>query len=152
MFEPGQRVGVAVSGGADSVFLLNALRHLAPRWGLRLAVIRRSRASGQFRGPASIADAEFVAQLAVTFGLPFHFRQADVPAIDGNLEEAVRGKCAKLFYAGVNLVRGPRPRRHRPHPIGSSGNGALQDSARLRSHGPFGDPSHHQRGNRPATA
>ncbi len=28
MFETGQRVGLAVSGGADSVFLLHALREL----------------------------------------------------------------------------------------------------------------------------
>ncbi len=95
MCEPGQRVGIAVSGGADSVFLLNALRHLAPRWGLRLAVIHIEHG---IRGRASIADAEFVAQLASTFGFPFHLRQADVPAIGGNLEEAAR-KVRQLFYA-----------------------------------------------------
>jgi len=57
MFEPGQRVGVAVSGGADSVFLLHALRELAPRWDLRLSVIHVEHG---IRGPASLADAEFV--------------------------------------------------------------------------------------------
>ena len=33
MLEGGQRVGVAVSGGADSVFLLHALRELAAALG-----------------------------------------------------------------------------------------------------------------------
>ena len=32
MWETGQKVGVAVSGGVDSVCLLHALWELAPRW------------------------------------------------------------------------------------------------------------------------
>ena len=91
MFEPGQRVGVAVSGGADSVFLLHALREL----GLQLSVIHIEHG---IRGAASVADAEFVAQLAATFALPFHIRHADVPAIDGNLEQAARN-VRQAFYA-----------------------------------------------------
>jgi tRNA(Ile)-lysidine synthase len=95
MFEPGQRVGVAVSGGADSVFLLHALRELALRWNLELSVIHVEHG---IRGAASIADAEFVAQLARTFSLPFHLHRSDVPAIEGNLEEAAR-KIRQAFYA-----------------------------------------------------
>jgi tRNA(Ile)-lysidine synthase len=91
MFEPGQRVGVAVSGGADSVFLLHALRELG--WSLSIIHIEHG-----IRGAASIADAEFVRQLAAGFALPFHLRQADVPAIDGNLEEAARN-IRQAFYS-----------------------------------------------------
>ena len=39
MFERGQRVGVAVSGGADSICLLHVLLELAPEWDLRLRVL-----------------------------------------------------------------------------------------------------------------
>jgi tRNA(Ile)-lysidine synthase len=91
MFEPGQRVGVAVSGGADSVFLLHALRELG--WFLSIIHIEHG-----IRGAASIADAEFVRQLAAGFALPFHLRQADVPAIHGNLEEAAR-HIRQAFYS-----------------------------------------------------
>lgn len=95
MFEPGQRVGVAVSGGADSVFLLHVLRELWPRWDLRLSVIHIEHG---IRGAASMADAEFVRQLAANLGLPFHVREADVPSISGNLEEAARN-VRQAFYA-----------------------------------------------------
>ncbi len=95
MFEPGQRIGVAVSGGADSVFLLHALRELAPRWSLELSVIHVEHG---IRGAASVADAEFVEQLAATLGLPFLLHRANVPAMEGNLEEAARN-IRQAFYA-----------------------------------------------------
>ncbi len=101
MLEPGQRVGVAVSGGADSVFLLHALRELAPGWDLRLSVIHIEHG---IRGPASVADAEFVGRLAGDLGLPFHVRQADVPAMDGNLEQAARN-VRQAFYADLIASR-----------------------------------------------
>ncbi len=97
MLEPGQRVGVAVSGGADSVFLLHALRELGPHWNLRLSVVHIEHG---IRGEASMADAEFVAQLASTSELPFHIRHADVPAIDGNLEQDARN-VRQAFYADL---------------------------------------------------
>ena len=95
MFEVGQRVGVAVSGGADSVFLLHALLELAPRWALEISVIHIEHG---IRGAASLADAAFVAQLARTLELRFYVRQADVPAIDGNVEEAARN-VRQRFYS-----------------------------------------------------
>ena len=39
MFTRGDRVGIAVSGGADSVCLLLVMRELAPRWDLALSVV-----------------------------------------------------------------------------------------------------------------
>src|ERR1700733_6686410 len=97
MFERGQRVGVAVSGGADSVFLLHALRELGPRWDLQLSVVHIEHG---IRGAASIADAEFVAQLAARLELPFHLHHADVPSIGGNLEGAARN-VRQSFYADL---------------------------------------------------
>jgi tRNA(Ile)-lysidine synthase len=87
MFVPSMRVGVAVSGGADSVFLLHALHELAPRWNLRLSVVHVEHG---IRGAASIDDAEFVRKLAASFALPFHIRSVDVPAIRDNQEQAAR--------------------------------------------------------------
>ena len=87
MLPASARVGVAVSGGADSVFLLEALRELAPRWNLHLSVIHIDHG---IRGAASHVDAAFVQDLAAHYRLPFHLHEADVPAIRDNLEQAAR--------------------------------------------------------------
>ena len=94
MFRPGDRVGVAVSGGSDSVFLLHALRELAPRWNLELSVVHIEHG---IRGEASVADAEFVSKLAGELGLPFHLHRADVPALMDNLEQAARGVRIEFY-------------------------------------------------------
>jgi tRNA(Ile)-lysidine synthase len=95
MFLSAARVGVAVSGGADSVFLLHALRELAPRWKLQLSVVHVDHG---IRGAAARADAAFVADLAAQLQLNFHLRQADVPSIDDNLEQAAR-RVRQAFFA-----------------------------------------------------
>jgi len=105
MFAPSMRVGVAVSGGADSVFLLHALRELAPRWDLRLSVVHVEHG---LRGQASIDDAEFVGKLAAGFDLPFYISNAKVAAIDDNEEQAARHVRQNFFaelIAGGTLDR-----------------------------------------------
>ena len=95
MLEPGHRVGVAVSGGADSVCLLHVLRELAPGRGLCLTVLHLDHG---LRGAESRADAEFVRSLAAGFGLPAAIRQVTLPA--GNVEQA--GREARLaFFRGL---------------------------------------------------
>jgi tRNA(Ile)-lysidine synthase len=92
MFEPGHRVGVAVSGGADSVCLLHVLHRLAPRWQLCLTVLHLNH---NLRGDESRADADFVRALAASLGLPAIVRQASLPP--GNLEQAGRDARLALF-------------------------------------------------------
>ena len=76
-----RRIGVAVSGGADSVFLLHALREL----GVAVAVLHVNHG---LRGPESDGDEEFVRALAGCFGLPIHVLAAPVPP--GNIEQEAR--------------------------------------------------------------
>ena len=94
MFRPGQRIGVAVSGGADSVCLLHVLRELAPRWELRLAVLHLDHG---LRGEESRQDAEFVRAMAADLGLPFELRRAELAASPGNLEQAAREARLAFF-------------------------------------------------------
>jgi tRNA(Ile)-lysidine synthase len=81
MLSRGRRIGVAVSGGADSVFLLHALREA----GLASAVLH---VNHKLRGADSDGDESFVAELAGCLGLPFHIAVRPVP--EGNVEQEAR--------------------------------------------------------------
>ena len=72
---PGDRIGVAVSGGADSVALLLLLLELREKLGNVLSVAHFNH---KLRGKASDADEKFVAKLAAKHGLEFHSASADV--------------------------------------------------------------------------
>lgn len=99
MFPAGSRAGVAVSGGADSVFLLHALHELGARWSLRLEVLHVNHG---LRAEESDADERFVAALAARFGLPFRCARASPGP--GNLEQEAR--LARLrFFASLGLDR-----------------------------------------------
>jgi tRNA(Ile)-lysidine synthase len=98
---PGDRVGVAVSGGADSVALLRLLQHVREQLGVKLLVVHFDHC---LRGAASDADAEFVGDLARSFGLPFILDREDVAGAakrnKWNLEDAAR----RLRYAFFERV------------------------------------------------
>ena len=87
MLSPGDRVGVAVSGGADSVCLLHLLVELTARWQLGLSVLH---VNHNLRGDASRGDAEFVRCLAASLNLPFTLYDLDLSNAGGNLEQSAR--------------------------------------------------------------
>jgi tRNA(Ile)-lysidine synthase len=101
MLRAGDRVGVAVSGGADSVALLLLLVELQETLGIVLSVVHFNH---KLRGKASDQDEKFVAKLAAKHGLLFHLECVDVAAKaryeKRNLEDAARqaryGFFAKL--------------------------------------------------------
>ena len=99
MLPPSSRLGIAVSGGADSVFLLHTLLELAPRSDLQLNVVHIEHG---IRGAASTEDAEFVKNLAGKLGLPFHIHSASVPAIPDNQEQAARQVRHAFFQQLIN--------------------------------------------------
>ncbi len=84
----GVRIGVAVSGGADSVFLLHALLDL----GLATAALH---VNHKLRGEESDADESFVRQLAADLGLPIHV--ALLPPAEGNTEQEARRSRYAFF-------------------------------------------------------
>jgi len=96
MVLPGARVGVAVSGGADSVALLRLLESLRDPLGIALVVVHFNHG---LRGAESDADAQFVADLASNLGLECIVGREDVQAAatrhKWNLEDAAR----RLRYA-----------------------------------------------------
>src|SRR5215831_15721184 len=74
---PGDRITVAVSGGADSVALLCVLLDLRQNLGAVLAVAHFNH---KIRGAEAEADEQFVHDLARRFELEFHSGSGDAPA------------------------------------------------------------------------
>jgi tRNA(Ile)-lysidine synthase len=98
-FRAGDRVAVAVSGGADSVALLRLLLDLRAKLG---SVVSVAHFNHMLRGRASDADEKFVARLATKFALPFHLCRADIHAKakfdKANLEDTAR-RARYAFFA-----------------------------------------------------
>lgn len=87
-----KRIGVAVSGGADSVFLLTSLHQL----GAAAAVLH---VNHKLRGEESDADEVFVRGLAEKFSLPFY--TAALPPGDGNIEQEARRLRYQFFADSI---------------------------------------------------
>ena len=102
MLPGGARVGVAVSGGADSVCLLDVLFALAAGQGWRLTVLHLNHG---WRGAGSDADAGFVEDLARRYSLPCIVGRAGAPAAGGNLEQQGR-EARRRFFAEQRLALG----------------------------------------------
>ena len=94
MFHPGTRIGVAVSGGADSICLLNLLSELQPSWNLKLGVVHLNHC---LRGAESDADEAFVREQAGALGIPFYVERVHVGGPAENLEQEGRRARLSLF-------------------------------------------------------
>lgn len=101
MLRPGDRIAVAVSGGADSVALLGLMDELRDDLGVTLCVAHFNH---QLRGADSDADEKFVASLARERGLKFFVDRKDVAAVAKaqrwNLEDAAR-RLRYSFFAEI---------------------------------------------------
>jgi tRNA(Ile)-lysidine synthase len=113
MIGAGDRVGVAVSGGADSVALLRLFEDLRAELGISLCVAHLNHG---LRGAEADADEAFVAGLARELDVPFLAAREDVAGLarrnHWNLEDAGRrsrygffeqlvrdGRCTKVAVA-----------------------------------------------------
>ena len=103
MFNATGTIGAAVSGGADSVALLHALRTLFPD--RTLAVVHLNHC---LRGADSDADEEFVRSLAAKMSCRYFARREDLTApaamSRANLEQA--GRLARYRFYGDLLADG----------------------------------------------
>jgi tRNA(Ile)-lysidine synthase len=98
MLRAGERVGVGVSGGADSVGLLLLLVELREELGIVLSVAHLNH---KLRGRAAEVDEKFVRKLAAVHGLEFYGERVDVGARarreKANVEDAGRRARYEFF-------------------------------------------------------
>jgi len=92
----GDRVGVAVSGGADSVALLLLLVAVRKKLGIALSVLHFNH---KLRGAAAEGDEKFVAALARKYKLPFYSASSAVKAIAKSDKANLEATARRLRYA-----------------------------------------------------
>lgn len=116
LLKPGMRLGVAVSGGADSVALLRVLAARSGELGLVLHVAHLHHG---LRGHEADADLEFCRALAARLGLPFHEARVDTAAeaqsdpASGKKTETLEEAARRLRYAWFRELLSKSP----PHAV-----------------------------------
>ena len=93
---PGNRISVAVSGGADSVALLRALHAVSEEHGLVLRVVHVHHG---LRGSEADDDAAFVRELAAALRLSFQQERVDTAARVEKLGQSTEQAARELRYA-----------------------------------------------------
>jgi tRNA(Ile)-lysidine synthase len=100
MFDPSDRVLLAVSGGPDSVALAHLMLRISPEYSLSLGIAHLNHG---LRAQDAENDAAFVTSLAGQLGLPFHADRRDVIAFQRHhqlsLEEAARKVRYQFLFA-----------------------------------------------------
>jgi tRNA(Ile)-lysidine synthase len=103
LLHAGDRVGVAVSGGIDSVALLRVLLELRGELGIVLSVVHFNH---KLRGAESEADQEFVAGLARAHDLEFHVDGEDVGLHAAEERVSVEAAARELRYGFFQYLLG----------------------------------------------
>lgn len=102
LLKPGDRVGVAVSGGADSVALLRLLLELQSELGLVLSVVHFNH---NLRAAESDADQQFVEELARSNHLTFHCGSGTVRSYAAEQHLSIEAAARELRYQYFSKLR-----------------------------------------------
>jgi len=124
LLRAGDRVGVAVSGGIDSVGLLRVLLELRGELGIVLSVVHFNH---KLRGAESDSDQEFVAGLAGSHGLEFYVDGDDVASHAAQERVSVEAAARELRYGFFQYLLGSdagSSGAEAPVPMGSANRSA----------------------------
>ncbi len=92
--EPGEKIVIGLSGGADSVALFRVMLSLARKYAWELIVVHVEHG---IRGSAALADAEWVQKLSEKYQVPFLVFHEDIPgfAVKYHLTEEEAGRIIR---------------------------------------------------------
>jgi tRNA(Ile)-lysidine synthase len=99
LFRPGQRLAVALSGGADSTALLLALLEANAEKDALGLVLSAIHIHHNLRGPEADADQAFVEDLCATHSIPVSVERVDTPARQQSTGEGLEEAARELRYA-----------------------------------------------------
>ncbi len=139
LLSAGDRVGVAVSGGIDSVALLRLLLELRSELGIVLSALHFNH---KLRGAESDADERFVANLASEYDLEFYSDSDDVSEHAREERISLESAAREMRYGFFRhlLEGGARPQGLKPSPLSERDSTAeavpFHEPASLRSVSP----------------
>lgn len=108
LLKAGDRLAIAVSGGADSIALLRLMLDLREELGLVLFVAHLNH---QLRGADSAGDEDFVRSLAASHGLEMIAESCDVKAISSQHKLSLEAAARQARYEFFRKVVGVRVNR-----------------------------------------
>ncbi|MHB8214776.1 MAG: tRNA lysidine(34) synthetase TilS [Candidatus Sulfotelmatobacter sp.] len=120
LLRAGDRVGVAVSGGIDSVALLRLLMELRQELGIVLSVVHFNH---KLRGAESDADQEFVAKLTREHGLEFYAESGDTAQLADEEGAGLEAAARELRYGFFQDLLGSGEDPKAPGPSGAEAQG-----------------------------
>jgi tRNA(Ile)-lysidine synthetase-like protein len=141
LLRAGDRLGVAVSGGIDSVALLRLLLELRGELGIVLSVVHFNH---KLRGAESDADQEFVAGLALEHDLEFHCDGDDVGRHATEERVSIETAARELRYGFFRHLLGAGSR--------SGTETLVHNEVKTRSAGSAAPPKGGTQGLKPASA
>src|ERR1039457_4371462 len=103
LLKPGLRLAVGLSGGADSVALMRALKDLAGELGL---VLHAAHLHHGLRDGEADGDLEFARALAAQLSLPFHEARVDTRDEARENGESIEEAGRRLRYGWVRELMG----------------------------------------------
>lgn len=106
MITTGETVTAAVSGGPDSVCLLDVLDRLRDEMGFTLEVAHFEHG---IRGESSVADADFVREIASVKNLKFHFGSKNPKALMNDKKLSIEEAARDARYVFFENVRNSSP-------------------------------------------
>jgi tRNA(Ile)-lysidine synthase len=102
LMAPHQFVLLAVSGGIDSMVMLELFKRLQRRWHLRLGIVHINH---QLRGAESEEDERFVRSAAVSCGIRFFCTRVDVKTF-AHTHRCSKQEAARILrYEAIENIR-----------------------------------------------
>lgn len=102
LIERNDKVIVALSGGADSVFLLTLIQKLQPQLSLELTAVHINH---NLRGEESYNDEKFCRELCDSCGITFHLESVDVEKLSIEKKISIEMAGRELRYLSLEKAR-----------------------------------------------
>lgn len=102
LIERGEKILVSVSGGLDSMVLLNILTDLRGAMQLEIAVAHLNH---ELRGAESVTDEKFVRAAAADYGVECYVERANTKAIAETNKQSIQEAARELRYEFLGMLR-----------------------------------------------